>query len=128
MNCVNIIGIGTDIVSLQRIHALLQSFPQRFPQRILHPQELKIFRQYRQRTAAAAFLARRFAAKEAIVKALGYGFKRIYARQLHVANNEHGAPYLVSPSDSKQDVVDVLISIADEKDYAVAYAIAIRKK
>ena len=66
-----IIGIGTDIVEISRIEALLERHPQRFAERILHAQELATFGQV---TAKAAWLAKRFATKEAVAKARGCGF------------------------------------------------------
>ena len=68
-----IIGLGTDIVELERIEKAAARFGERFAARILHPEELELWR----KTPQTTFLAGRFAAKEALVKALeAMGAKR----------------------------------------------------
>ena len=64
-----ILGIGIDIIEVERIKASHERFGERFLNRILHPNEIA----YCLRTRAAPFLAARFAAKEAISKAFGTG-------------------------------------------------------
>ena len=65
-----ILGIGTDLCDVGRIERALERFGERFAERILVPSELERFRRQRKR---AAYLAKRFAAKEAFSKALGIG-------------------------------------------------------
>ena len=74
-----IYGIGTDIVEIARIEAALARFGVRFARRILCEPELNRFATHRK---AAAYLAKRFAAKEAFTKALGTG--------IHAPANWHG--------------------------------------
>ena len=74
-----IFGIGTDIVDVTRIEALWARYGERFARRILCEPELARFRRHRQ---PAAYLAKRFAAKEAFTKALGTG--------IHAPANWHG--------------------------------------
>ena len=74
-----IYGIGTDIIEIPRIEAALSRFGERFAQRILCEPELRRFAGHRK---PAAFLAKRFAAKEAFTKALGTG--------IHAPANWHG--------------------------------------
>ncbi|OFZ89344.1 MAG: hypothetical protein A2W21_10305 [Betaproteobacteria bacterium RBG_16_66_20] len=74
-----IYGVGTDLIEIQRIDKALQRFGERFAQRILCDPELKRFRAHRK---PAAYLAKRFAAKEAFTKALGTG--------IHAPANWHG--------------------------------------
>lgn len=62
-----IAGIGTDIVSIPRVEALVQRYGDRFAKRILSDVE---YEEYLQVERAATFLAKRFAAKEAAAKAL----------------------------------------------------------
>ncbi|MCK9239059.1 holo-[acyl-carrier-protein] synthase [Desulfocurvus sp.] len=64
-----IVGLGLDVVELQRVEAALGRFGDRFVRRILTPAE----REGLPRAGAAAYLAARFAAKEAAAKALGTG-------------------------------------------------------
>ena len=74
-----IYGVGTDVVEIARIQNALARFGERFATRILCEPELKRFRSHRQ---PAAYLAKRFAAKEAFTKALGTG--------IHAPANWHG--------------------------------------
>ena len=74
-----IYGIGTDIIEIPRIEAALARFGERFARRILCEPELRRFAGHRK---PAAYLAKRFAAKEAFTKALGTG--------IHAPANWHG--------------------------------------
>lgn len=74
-----IYGVGQDLVEIARIERALARFGERFAKRILCQPELARFRAHRQ---PAAFLAKRFAAKEAFTKALGTG--------IHAPANWHG--------------------------------------
>jgi len=67
------IAIGTDIVEIQRIASALERQGDKFVQRILTESEIA---EYQARGNSVAFLAKRFAAKEAIAKALGTGIGR----------------------------------------------------
>jgi len=74
-----IYGVGQDLVEIPRIERALARFGERFALRILCAPELARYRRHRQ---PAAFLAKRFAAKEAFTKALGTG--------IHAPANWHG--------------------------------------
>jgi len=74
-----IYGVGTDIIEIPRIAAALERFGEKFARRILCEPELRRFATHR---LPAAFLAKRFAAKEAFTKALGTG--------IHAPANWHG--------------------------------------
>ena len=74
-----IYGVGTDIIEIPRIAAALERFGERFARRILCEPELRRFATHR---LPAAYLAKRFAAKEAFTKALGTG--------IHAPANWHG--------------------------------------
>ena len=120
-----IIAIGTDIVEIARIAELLERQPQRFVERILCPSELE---QYTSHSNPVAFVAKRFAAKEAIAKALGTGIGHgVSFQDMQISNDDKGAP-LVQLSGGAAEVMHsrggqrVLISLADERDYAIAYA------
>jgi holo-[acyl-carrier protein] synthase len=63
-----IFGVGTDVVEIERIEKALKRFGERFAQRVLCEPELRRFRSHNK---PAAYLAKRFAAKEAFTKALG---------------------------------------------------------
>jgi holo-[acyl-carrier protein] synthase len=74
-----IYGVGTDLIEVQRVARVLERYGERFARRILCEPELKRFRAHRQ---PVAYLAKRFAAKEAFSKALGTG--------IHAPANWHG--------------------------------------
>ncbi len=118
-------GIGTDIVQLSRLEAVLARQGERFVERLLTVAERA---EYQRRGAPASFIAKRFAAKEAIAKALGTGIGRgVSFQHLEVSNDASGAP-LVALSEGALAAAQarggstVLLSIADEQDYAIAYA------
>jgi holo-[acyl-carrier protein] synthase len=74
-----IYGVGTDLIELRRVERVWKRYGERFAKRILCEPELKRLRSHRQ---PVAYLAKRFAAKEAFSKALGTG--------IHAPANWHG--------------------------------------
>ena len=85
-----IVGIGIDVVEVARVEAMWSKYGMRFASRILAQEELTTFP-----AAAASYLASRFAAKEAAVKALGTGFAQgITMKQIAVVSGARGAPEL----------------------------------
>jgi holo-[acyl-carrier protein] synthase len=90
-----IFGIGTDLVDLERMTTTYRRFGRHLAERILMPAELEHFERAlaRGEGRAVRFLAQRFAAKEAIVKALGTGFAHgIWVRDCGVMPNAWGRP------------------------------------
>lgn len=88
-----IIGLGSDIVEIVRIERLLERHYERFLNRIFtaHEQQYAI-----STTKTAARLAKRFAAKEACVKALGTGISAgITWKDIEVQNNQQGQPQII---------------------------------
>ena len=121
-----IYGIGTDLVEIQRIERALERFGERFARRILCEPELGRFRRHRK---PAAYLAKRFAAKEAFTKALGTGI--LAPANWHgvwVVNSRSGKP-LLEFSDQLQELLKqrkILrshVSLTDERDMAAATVI-----
>jgi holo-[acyl-carrier protein] synthase len=119
-----IFGIGTDIVRISRIQKSLDRYGERFSRRILAGQELDDF----QRTLhPARFLARRFAAKEAVVKAYGTGFTQgMTFRDIVVSHDVAGKPLLLLSGralelQQEMGIGETFISISDEQEYAVAF-------
>ena len=118
------IAIGTDIVEMKRIADALERQGDKFLQRILTDSEIA---EYRGRGNSVAFLAKRFAAKEAVVKALGTGIGRgISFQHLIVSNNSEGAPQVELQEKAAERLkqlggTKVLLSLSDEKNYALAY-------
>lgn len=118
-----IFGIGTDIVHVVRMEKNLARFGEKFPKRILTENELADYEKEKKR---ANFLARRFAAKEATVKAMGMGFTGgLGWRQIGVNHDARGKPLLefngfASEFVSQHGIVETHVSLADEDEYAVA--------
>ena len=120
------IAIGTDILEIKRIDDVLGRLGDRFVRRILTEQEQA---EYRDSGQPARLLAKRFAAKEAIAKALGTGIGRgVSWHDMQVEHNDSGAP-LVRLSGGALEVVQrrggsrVELSLADEQHYVVAFAV-----
>lgn len=109
-------GIGTDIVSIARIAEALSRHEDRFLYRILTPGELL---KYEKRKNKTSYLAKRYAAKEAIAKALGTGLGEALSFQdIEIENLESGAP---TAHISKYPNLKIHLSLSDEKDYAIAF-------
>jgi len=118
-----IASVGVDIVEIGRIEKDLQRFGERFVDRILGEREQVVYDQRRDRSA---FLAGRFAAKEAVVKALGvYLHERPPLAQLEIVNDASGRPQLVVSDEIKARLrgARCLLSITHERKYAAAVAI-----
>lgn len=119
-----IFGIGTDIVSIQRMEEAIARHGERFARRVLSDSE---WTAYSGSNKPAAFLAKRFAAKEAAAKALGLGFTQgITLQQISVEHDERGKPLLVFHAQAKVmadqlGVGEAFISLSDEHDHAIAF-------
>lgn len=121
-----IVGLGTDIVEIDRIAAQVDRLGDKLARRVLTDAELAIFQGSSQ---PARYLAKRFAAKEAAAKALGTGIGRgVSFQHIHIGNNVDGAPTIAFSEGAaarmqQLNAVVGHISIADEKRYAVATVI-----
>ena len=118
-------GIGTDIVQIQRIKEALDKLGDRFAQRILTERE---FAQFQTSPKPEAFLAKRFAAKEATSKALGTGIGKVSFQDIEVSNNAMGAPQLTLSGQAmviqqKERIHSLHLSLSDEQDSAVAFVV-----
>ncbi len=125
-----IIGIGSDIVDIRRIERSLEEFGDRFVSRIFTDEE-------RQRAEGlsnpAPSLAKRFAAKEAVWKALGEGPRLGIAwRELRVTNDESGKPFLRLEGRAESRLREITpsgwepridLSLSDEPPYAQAFVV-----
>ena len=121
-----IFGVGTDVVEIGRIEKALERFGERFARRVLCAPELKRFVSHRQ---PAAYLAKRFAAKEAFAKALGTGIKApANWHGVWVTNLSSGKPELQFSDELKillsgRGITRTHLSLADERGVAVATVI-----
>jgi len=87
-----ILGLGSDIVDVQRISTLLQRFPERFLRRVFTEQEQNTAQKS---ISPAASYAKRFAAKEAFLKAIGTGLDNDLSWQhIEILNHDNGRPYV----------------------------------
>lgn len=125
-----IYGIGTDIVQMARIEAALARSGERFAAKILGPEELLVFHERRAANAVRGmrYLATRFAAKEAFSKAIGLGLAQPMSwRSAQTLNDAAGKPVLVCSGAldafMRQNKLRAQVSISDEADYGVAFAI-----
>jgi holo-[acyl-carrier protein] synthase len=123
---VSIHGVGVDIVSKERIRKIHQKYGIRFAERLFAGQELK---EYHRAGDKDSFLAKRFAAKEAISKVLGTGItSSIHLRDLILTHDERGKPLVVLEGPAREQMhalgMDaILISITDEKEHAIAFCV-----
>lgn len=121
-----ILGIGTDIARVARFEVAMARHGERFPQRLLGEAERERLREH---AAPAAFLAKRFAAKEAFVKALGTGLRHgMRWTEIQVVNDALGRPSLLLAGQAHElamaaGVKAVHLSISDESDLAVAFVV-----
>ena len=123
----NIIGNGVDIVDNKRIEKLLLN--DNFLNRIFTNNEIKSSKKSQNKVN---FFAKRFAAKEAFVKALGTGFRNnISFSDIEIINNKKGKPeikiskkikYLISRK-FKSKKPKIYVSLSDEKKHSIAYVI-----
>ena len=120
-------GIGTDIVLEKRIAALYKKHGRAFAERVLHPAELP---EFEAAARPAAFLAKRFAAKEAAAKAIGTGIRgAVSFRNIGISHNAKGKPetLFAPPLQAFLDelgITRVHISISDDSGTVTAFAVA----
>jgi holo-[acyl-carrier protein] synthase len=121
-----IFGVGTDMVEVSRVARLWERYGERFAKRILMPEEMALFQHTSQ---PVRFLAMRFAAKEAVVKALGTGFRHgIWVRDTGSVPDPRGRP-LVIFSERGRKVCQRLgagrahVSLTDEAGMVLAFAV-----
>ncbi len=126
-----IFGIGTDILRTERVAATYARFGERFVLRLLMPEELLQFRRTRQ---AVRFLAMRFAAKEAIVKAMGTGFANgMWIRDAGVQPDRLGRPEIIFSARGRALCAALGIgaghlTLSDEAGLVVAVAVLMRRQ
>lgn len=121
-----IFGIGTDIVQIARIESGLQRFGDNLAKRVLSASELN---EFQQAAKPAHYLAKRFAAKEAIAKAMGIGFQDgLQFKQITVSNDEMGKPSFqlsgyAQDFINKNKITSSHLSLSDERDNAIAFVV-----
>jgi holo-[acyl-carrier protein] synthase len=127
-----IAGIGTDLLKIDRLKAAYQRTNGRLAERILGPDEMQVFkaRLARNESRGMAYLATRFAAKEAFSKAIGLGMRSPMSwRVMQTLNDSSGKP-VIKCSGKLQSFMEekfytAQVSITDEVDMAMAFVIVI---
>lgn len=124
-----IIGIGTDLTDIARIHASLDRFGDRFITRVFAPEE-RLYNAHDER--APAHYAKRFAAKEAVSKALSSGIADgVYLNDIVVIKNQKGAPTLdirggaanVLAARTAGAAATIHLSLSDDGGFALAFVV-----
>jgi len=124
-----IFGIGVDVLEMRRITRTLERFGTRFVDHLLLPQERAQLATTQRRER---FIAMRFAAKEAIVKAMGTGFAHgIWIRDVGVVQNSWGRPEIVFSARgeamrSRLGIGEGHVTLTDESGLVVAVAVLMR--
>ncbi len=123
-----VIGIGTDIIECLRIAQMIERHGELFINRVYTPLEIRYCSSRKQ---ATQHYAGRWAAKEAVLKALGTGWRKgISWRDIEVRNDTLGKP-VVGLRGGAADLVEqlgiteLLVSISHCRSHAVAYALAV---
>ena len=124
----NIVGIGTDIVECVRIAQMIEKHGELFLERVFTSAEL---RYCQSRKLATEHFAGRWAAKEAVLKCLGTGWRKgICWTDIEVTNDHQGAPQVelagaAREQANKLHITRILLSISHCRAYATAHALAL---
>jgi len=125
-----IFGIGIDVLKAERIERVYDKHGERFVDHLLMPEE----RAQLERTARPVrFLAMRFAAKEAIVKAMGTGFAHgVWIRDVGIVQNHRGKPEIVYSARGaavrdRLGIGEGHVTLTDEAGLVVAVAVLMRR-
>lgn len=125
-----IYGIGTDICDLRRIEQAMARWGGRFAQRVLGPQEQRVFEARHARSArrGVSFLATRFSAKEAFAKAIGLGMRMPMTwRDCEILNAASGKPEIRLHGGLATWFASrglrAHVSVSDENEYAAAFVV-----
>ena len=121
-------GIGVDQVDLKRIRKLLKKSEAKFLKRCFTEQEIKYARRF---SDSSKRLGARFAAKEAVMKSLGKGWREISWRDIEITGggkptiNTFGRALVVV---EENNISNIHISLSHENDMAIAFAISEKNK
>ena len=122
-----ILGIGVDVIQNKRIKSLINN--KNFINRTFGQNEVKFSKKILDKTN---YFAKRFAAKESLVKSLGTGFRNnLNFKDIEILNDKIGKPYFLKSrkvtniiqNKFKVKKFDLFLSISDEKEYSVAFTI-----
>jgi len=126
----NIVATGIDLIENSRVRSIWERHGERFVDRLLTEAEWAYVRKH---TDIVPRLAGRFAAKEAVLKVLGTGWRgKIAWRDMEILNEGNGRPHVKLTGECKcvadqLGITDIFISITHTENYAAANAIGIGK-
>lgn len=119
-----VLGVGIDIIEIRRIDSAIKR-NKNFLEKLFTDKEIEYFKSRNLRTE---FIAGRFAAKEAISKALGTGFRGFSLKDIEIQNDDLGKPIVYLKNNAQRKVnsfgkYKIHLSISHSEDNAVAYAL-----
>ncbi len=119
-------AVGIDMIAIPRVRAVIERHGSRFLRRVYTPEEVAFCR------GRVAELAARFAAKEAVMKALGTGARGVAWREIEVLADRRGKPlvYLYGRARERADRIGLRaldVSLTHERDLAVAAVVGVRE-
>ena len=120
------LSVGVDIIEIERIEAVWRRHGERFLRRVYTPAERAYCR------GRVPELAARFAAKEAVSKALGTGLRGIAWKEMEILGDERGKPLVdlhgrARARAEELGLSDFAVSLSHSRDYAVAFVVAAAK-
>ena len=122
-----IFGVGVDIIKNSRIKKLLKN--KTFIKRVFSKNEIKNSVKIKDKTS---YFSKRFAAKEALMKAVGTGFRyNVNFKDISIVNNKLGKPQIIITNSIKKVLINksnlkkfrIFLSLSDEKNYSIAFVI-----
>ncbi len=122
----SIIGIGSDIVKIERIEKLIERYEQRFLKRVFTAAEIRYAEAH---ARPALHFAARFAAKEALVKALGSGLRQgMNWPDIEIINDSLGKPRFEFHNRARKIISDLndptaWLSLSHEQEFALAFVV-----
>ena len=114
-----ILGIGTDLVHKDRIEAIYNKYDKRFTDKVLSNIEKREFKKLK-KNAKVNFLCSSFSAKEALVKALGTGFRGIYPPDISIEKDKLGKPSIKS---TRLETIKHHLSITNTDSYTLSFVV-----
>jgi holo-[acyl-carrier protein] synthase len=121
-----IIGVGSDIIHIDRIGNMIKKFGNKFLTRIYADEEISLAANFKSNDKQVAFYAKRFAAKEAFAKAIGIGIRTaVNFKDISVTNDNLGKPIINTYGKAKELTKNfkLHISLSDDKNIAQAFVI-----
>lgn len=121
-----IAGIGVDLATISRIAKVHERFGLRFARRFLHESEITV---YQQHPSQDRFLTKRFAVKEAAVKALGTGEREgVLLKDFYLQHDKLGKPLLLVSGTARtlceqRGITGFWVSLSDEGDTVAAFVV-----